>query len=438
MIAGFGAWVAIFRRTDDALHPLGIFLSLWLVVFGFAHFDVPRTFDEPYYADPFGPVTYLVVFAAAFTFSAGFWLADPGLERVDRDRIGERFRTATAWNNLAAITLLFWIAASVMTVVQVARVGEIPLFSPRIDQLRQTFKIPLLSYIWDLHYAVALFGTMLAVHARRSRVRWGWILLGVSSVVQLSFAGVRASPMTALAWAGIYLFYRLPRVKLRHLAISAVIAVSVFTVIEQFRRTMYESNPALVNPRLDLSAGATLWAHTAASFKNVQFTLRNVESPLYMGATSYDLPKTLVPDLRGVSDEISYIYGTHNTPTFLAFLWFDFGWGGILLMPGVYGALTAVVYRRFRRRPNLFWLVVYIDFLLAVALAFRTHRFFGNALIWFGGIALLVQFLAARSTDPGHDTRTAETGDPDVDPNPEGDEGRGRPDPFPIGAGSPS
>ncbi len=390
------AYVAIFRRTDDALHPLGIFVLLWFGIFGFAHFNVPRTFDEPYYAESFGILTYGVVIAAGLIFCFGFWLADPGLERVDRDAIAMRFRTGTSWENLRGITVVLWIIATIMTVVQVARIGEIPLFSPRIDELRQVFKMSLLGYVWDLHYAVALFGTMLAVHARRNLARLAWIALGLSSVFQLAFAGVRVSPMTALAWAGVYLFYRLPRVRIRHLMTAALVALSVFTVIEQFRRTMYDSNPALLNPRLDLSAPATAWAHTAASFKNLQFTLERGDPPLHMGLTSYDLPKTINPAARYVDDEISYMYGTHNTPTFLSFLFYDFGWGGMLIVPGVYGAMVAFVYRMFRRKTNIFWLVVYIDFLLAVALSFRTHRFLGNPLIFFGGVALGVLFLSGR------------------------------------------
>lgn len=403
-----GGYLAIFRRTDDALHPLAIFVLLWFGIFGFAHFNVPRTFDEPYYADPFGILTYSVVIGAGLLFILGFWLADPGLERVDRTAIAERFRTETAWPNLRWITVLLWAAATIMTVVQVSLVGEIPLFSPRIDELRQIFKLSLLGYVWDLHYAVALFGTMLAVHARTRAARMGWILLGLSSVIQLAFAGVRVSPMTALAWAGVYLFYRLPKVRVRHLLTAALVAISVFTVIEQFRRNMYDSNPALVNPRLDLSASATAWAHTAASFKNLQYTLERGDPPLHMGLTSYDLPKTINPAARYVDDEISYVFGTHNTPTFLSFLFYDFGWGGMLIVPAIYGAMVAFVYRMFRRRTNIFWLVVYIDFLLAVALAFRTHRFLGNSLIWFGGVALLVLVLSGRGGDPWSEADSVE------------------------------
>ncbi len=393
-LGGLTYWL-LYQRTRDALHPLALFAGIWLAVFGFAHFNVARSYDEPYYAEPFGLLTYLVVFAALVSFAFGFWLVDPEGERLDREGLNRRLGGSLDWSRLALVTVALFAAASAMTAFQIARLGEIPLFSPRIDQLRTEFKLPLLGYVYDLHYAVALFGTMLAV--RRDGVRrWAWGAVVLASVLQLAFAGVRVSPMTALAWSGIYLLYWLPRVKVRHMVAGLALALTVFTVIEQYRRTMYEYNPALVNPRLDLSAPATAWAHTAAGFKNVQYTLRRVHPPLHMGLTSYDLPKTVYPAARDVNDEISYIYGTHNTPTFLSFLYFDFGWAGLLIMPGVYGALTAFVYGAFRRRTNLFWLVVYIDFLLAAVLAFRTHRYLGNQLIWFGGVALAVYLVTAR------------------------------------------
>ena len=67
-----------------------------------------------------------------------------------------------------------------------------------------------------------------------------------------------------------------------------------------------------------------------------------------------------------------------------------------------------------------------IDFLLAVTLAFRTHRFLGNPLIWFGGVALLVQFFAGRGgyVEPVHDVPTDGPGGPD----PEASE----PEPAPV------
>jgi hypothetical protein len=389
----------LFRRTGDALHPLGVFTGLWLGIFGFAHFNVPRTYDEPYYAQPFTAVTYVVVLGSLAAFALGFWLLDPGTDRLDRSLLRFRMRAGIAWGRLKALTLGLFAAASLMTAYFVQRAGEIPLFSPRIDDLRLIFKLPLLGYVYDLHYAVALFATMIALHVRGRARAAAWLAMAAASVAQLMFAGVRVSPMTAMAWAFIYVFYQGARVKLRHVVAAVAAAVVVFGVIESYRRTMYVVNPALVNPRLDLGPAATVWAHTAASFKNLQFTLQRGASPLNMGLNSYDLPKTLAPSARAVDDQLSYMYGTHNTPTYLSILYFDFGVGGLLAMPLVYGALVAFVYARFRSRANIFWLVVYIDFLLAVVLAFRTHRFLGNSLIWFGAVGLAAQLMAGRSVE---------------------------------------
>jgi hypothetical protein len=405
-------WV-ILRRTDDALHPLGVFAGLWLGIFGFAHFSVPRTFDEPYYAEPFTATTYLVVLGALAMFALGFWLLDPGADRLDRSLLRFRMSEGISWPRLRAVTLGLFAAASLMTAYFVQRAGEIPLFSPRIDDLRLVFKLPLLGYVYDLHYAVALFATMIALRAHGWGQRAFWLVVAAASVLQLMFAGVRVSPLTAMAWAFIYMFYQGTRVRMRHLVIAAVAVGVVFGVIEGYRRTMYVVNPALVNPRLDLGPAATVWAHTAASFKNLQFTLQRGASPLNMGLNSYDLPKTLDPSARVVDDQLSYMYGTHNTPTFLSILYFDFGLGGLVVMPLVYGALAAFVYRKFRSRANIFWLVVYIDFLLAVVLAFRTHRFLGNSLIWFGGLAVVVQLVAGQSLEGR--TPEGDEGGSDVD-----------------------
>ncbi|MEQ8330600.1 MAG: O-antigen polymerase [Longimicrobiales bacterium] len=409
-VLGISAYALLYRRTDDALHPLAIFAGFWLLIFGFAHLDVARSYDEPYYADPFGVLTYAVVLGALLSFAFGFWLADPGMQRLDRRKIGWRLEHGVAWPRLRALTLGLFVVASLMTAYFVQQAGEIPLFSPRIDTLRTQFKLPLLGYVYDLHYAVALFSAMLVVHSKSRAQKLLWGGLAGLSVFQLMFGGVRVSPMTALAWIIVFLFYRPTRVRVRHMVLAGVVAVTVFTVIEDFRRTMYEVNPSLVNPRIDLSAPATAWAHTAASFKNLQFTLERGVSPLNMGLNSYDLPKTFLPEARTVDDQISYMYGTHNTPTFLSFLYFDFGVGGLLVMPLVYGAMVGFVYRRFRTGANLFWLIVYIDFLLAVVLAFRTHRFLGNALIWFMGIAVLSQLAAGRGVEGGPPPDEADEG----------------------------
>ncbi len=392
-LAGYGV---LARRTRDAFHPLALFLLGWLGVFAFAHLDVPTTYDEPYYALPFGVHTYFAVLTAGMAFAIGFFLADPNMAPLDRERIWKGLRSSANAERLAAVTLGLFAIATATTAYFIWTAGEIPLFSPRINELRRTFKLRYFGYLYDLHYASALFSAMLAAWSRTRRARWGWTMLALTSALLLMSGGVRVSPLTALAWIFIFLALRPGRPHARQVVAAVVIFATVFGVIEQYRRSQYRLDPDLLNPRLDLSVPATLWAHSAASFKNLQLTIDQVTSPLHMGLTSYDLPKTVNPAARRVDQQINALYGTHNTPTFLGFLYFDFGWGGILLMPAIYGALTALVYRRFRAGPRIFWLVVYIDFLLAAALAFRTHRFFGNNLLYFALVAAAVELLAGR------------------------------------------
>ena len=396
-LAGYGV---LARRTGDLLHPLALFVLGWLGVFAFAHLDVPRTYDEPYYALPFGLKTYLAVFGGGVAFAAGFALSDGRFEGMNRDRIWAGLRASVDHSRLGLVTLLLFGVATAMTAYFVVVAGEIPLLSPRINELRQTFKLRYLGYLYDLHYGAALFAAMLAAWSRTRAGRWGWSLLALASVLQLMSGGVRVSPLTALAWIFVFLALRPGRQRRRRVLVGVAIFALVFGVIEQFRRTQFRLNPELLNPRLDRSAAATVWAHSAASFKNLQLTIEQVTSPLHGGLTSYDLPKTLHPAARVVDEQINALYGTHNTPTFLGFLYFDFGWGGLLILPGLYGAVTALVYRRFQARPSVFWLIVYIEFLLAVTLAFRTHRFFGNYLLYFGLIAIGVELLAGRRSLP--------------------------------------
>ena len=99
-------------------------------------------------------------------------------------------------------------------------------------------------------------------------------------------------------------------------------------------------------------------------------------------------------------------------------------------MPLLYGAMVAFVYRKFRSRANIFWLIVYIDFLLAVVLAFRTHRFLGNNLIWFGGVAVLVQLLAGKSLEGRSPEEEEEQAVEESEHEPDGSA------PAPAGSGS--
>lgn len=414
MAVGALAWVAVVRRTGDILHPLGLMLLFWLAVFGFAHWNVAATYDEPYYALQFDLTTYVVVLGSMATFAAGYWLVDPELPRLDGAGLAARLRGSVRTAPLRAVTVAAFLIASATTVYFYRLVGEIPLFSPRVDELRQIWKRPLIGYLYDLHYAVALFGTILVDRARTGRERGLWAGVALASVVQLAFGAVRVSPLTGIVWAAVYIFYRrVGRVRLRHLALLALLVLGVSSLVEYYRRTPLRLNPELANARLDLSLPATVWGHTGASFKNLQLSLEKHVPFLSLGSMSLDLAKTLDPALRARDEEMSYRYGVHNTTTYLVPLYMDFGWFGLLLMPGVYGALTALVYRRFRDRTGIFWLIVYIDFLMAVVLAFRTHRFLGNSLIFFGAVGLLAQFVAG-----GAEERPAE--DWDELPLPEG------------------
>jgi hypothetical protein len=395
MAGGVAGWWLIVRRSGDMLHPLGLMLLFWFVVFGFAHWNVPVTYDEPYYALPFELRTYAVVIASGIVFALGYLLIDPRLPRLDGDGLASRLKGSVRVSPLRGVTLVAFLLASATTVYFYRLAGEIPLFSPRVDELRQIWKRPLIGYVYDLHYVVALFGTILVDRSRTARERALWGGMALASIVQLAFGAVRISPLTGIVWASVYIFYRRAgRVRLRQLALLAIVVFGVSSLIEYYRRTPLRLNPDLANPRLDLGLAATVWGHTGASFKNLQLSLEKHVPFLSMGTTSYDVAKTLDPNLRARDEEISYRYGVHNTTTYLIPLYMDFGWFGLLVMPGVYGALTALVYRQFRDRTGLLWLIVYIDFLIAVVLAFRTHRFFGNSLIFFGAVGLLTQIVA--------------------------------------------
>jgi len=398
-VLAFAGYSVIARRTGDVFHPLAVFVGGWWGVFAFAHLGVPRTYDEPYYALPFGVPTYVAVTLGGLAFIAGYLLIDPKLKALDRVRFWRDLRGSVRLDRLSVVTIVFFAIATATTAYFVVRVGEIPLLSPRINELRRIFKVNYLGYLFDLHYAVALFAAALAVWSERRSTRWFWVVVAVASTALLMTGGVRMSPMTALAWVFVFLAFRPGRARLRQLGVALALSAVMFGVIEGYRRTTYRLDPNRMNPRLDLSAAATLWGHSAASYKNLQVTIQR-GSPLHMGITSYDLPKTFHPASREVDAELATLYGTHNTPTFLGFLYFDFGWGGMLLLPALYGALTALVYRRLKRDPRLFWLLVYMDFILAVALAFRTHRFLGNQLIFFMIVGLAVELLVGRKTRP--------------------------------------
>ena len=400
MVAGLVAWWAIVRRTGDILHPLGLMLLFWFLVFGYGHWDIPVTYDEPYYALPFDLLAYAVVVGSVTMFVFGYWLVDPDLPMADQEGLAARLRGAVRVPPLRVLTLVFFALASATTFYFIQLLGEIPLFSPRVDELRQVWKRPLIGYVYDLHYVVALFGTILADRANTTRERVFWGLLVIASIGQLAFGAVRLSPLTGVVWAAVYIFYRgAGRVQLRHLAALGLVIIGLSSMIEYYRRTPIRLNPEIANPRLDLGLAATIWGHTGASFKNLQLSLEKHVPFLGMGATSYDLAKTLDPVLRMRDEEISYRYGVHNTTTYLIPLYMDFGVFGLFVMPGMYGALTALVYRKFRERTGIFWLIVYIDFLLAVVLAFRTHKFFGNTLLFFGAVALLTQIVAGQGGD---------------------------------------
>jgi len=435
LVLGLAGYAFLARRTGDLIHPLALFWVSWLGVFAFAHYNVPRSYDEPYYQEPFGIVAYAVVCLGLLSFAAGFLLVSPKLRPPSpEERAGweDRLRAAIHPGRFGLLTLALFVVATATTAYFIIRMGEVPLFSPRVNELRLEFKLPLWGYLYDLHFTVALFAAMLSAWSRGGR-RLAWGLLALVSTLLLMSGGVRVSPLTAMFWVVVFLTYRPGRVRIRRVAVAAITGILVFGVIEQSRRAMIRIDPNLANPRLDLSAPATIWAHSAASFKNLQYTLERV-SPLYMGLTSYDLPKTINPAARAVDDEFSYRYGTHNTPTFMAFLYFDFGWGGMLLIPALYGACTAFVYGRFRRKPSLFWTIVYIDFLLATVLAFRTHRYFGNSLIFFAGVALLAQWWVRSGmrvvTGPG--SRAPDAASPDAAfPTSEPPDGAAVPTPVP-------
>lgn len=391
----FGALVAAWRIASaarDPIHPLAVFSAAWIGVYGFAHLRLSETYDEPYYADPFGLQTYVVVFLVLASFVGGYALAARRMTTPDRGANRTRLRKLAEAPGLAWAALAVFAVATITTwwFVQVA--GEIPLFSPAVNTLRRTFQLPYLGYFYNLHILAATLCVMLIMKPGSLAIRLFWFALAAASVVMLMFGGVRVAALAALAWAGVYVAYATSLRRRRAATLLAVLGLAVFVVVEAARRREFQENPELQNPRVDTSVLATAWAHTGASFKNLQLTVEQ-DSPLTMGLNSFDLLRTLIPETRNVGDELSHLYGTHNTPTFLGFLYFDFGLAGALLMPGLYGALVAVAYNRFLAKGNLFWLVVYIDFFLAVLLAFRTHRFLGNNLIFFAGAAYAIQLV---------------------------------------------
>src|SRR3954471_7112844 len=90
MVVGLLAWWGVVRRTGDLLHPLGLMLLFWFLVFGFGHWDVAVTYDEPYYALHFELRTYVVAIASIAIFAFGYWLVDPEMPMTDKDALAAR------------------------------------------------------------------------------------------------------------------------------------------------------------------------------------------------------------------------------------------------------------------------------------------------------------------------------------------------------------
>ncbi len=377
--------VSCFRRGADVLSPARVFGFVWALSFGLADLKFSMFQSE------WSLYGWAVLLLGVLGFLAGIYVAyaryaDTPLLRISdvRSQLQESVRASIDPDKFFWVLTGLFVVYLVAYSIEVAVMGNVPMFSSNPERLRVTFGV------FGVHlFVTAMLSIMIfAVEYMLFLPRRGGRTIG-ALVILLATAGtffLLLQRYSFTFWALVTLaltYYGSRKIRLRTLALAAAAFIGVLVLIQNVRTAIYVEHYLYVMSRMKFPREYAALTEPYMYFvMNLENVARGVEKldHYYYGLFTFDWVVAL-SGLKHWLDEyfavvrLPFLNSGYNTYAFQWWAYYDFGPVGVGAIGLLFGLVTGFSYYRLRTRPTIGGVSMYAIWFVFMMTSFRENLF---------------------------------------------------------------
>ena len=381
---------------DDCFSPIGLMCFFWYWAVGLASLNI-----SPVYQTKWSPQTWLVIVLSPVLFAAGsiFML---------RYEINP---TEWSFNNeeviVRRIILLTWIVSASVFLLQISNVAiksDLSVFLTEPFRARELFWIHGLGYLYTLNFLNFLLCIGFILRYGLEPMIVGILLF---SSFTLPFHLVKT--LIIMFTFGSFIlsnYLRDDRYNMKQLLLFSLLPLIIFILYSLF--TNAKTTEFIASGEVNFPSSLIIflrpYLYIATNFANFQAALHdpNIKHTYGLRTIHPLLKATYISDFFNLDirfREQRAVFGPGlNQNTYLGALYYDFGWGGVIIGPVLYGALTSYIYKIARQSEQIAAYAAYsiIAFMTAFSFFFN---YFIKFYSWFFLITLLLIYFSVSNGD---------------------------------------
>jgi oligosaccharide repeat unit polymerase len=376
-LIGIGIYILLINYMvyNDLFTPIGIMGPIWFITIGVANLQLSS------YQKAWDVTTWIILLGSITIFLIGCLTAAAISTRLTIGNTNSKLQEFSARYEPRKIRYMIYylfICSLIAYLVQVLKLGYIPIFGNDLIQAYLDFPEP----IWYYLMVPSMFVCILAYlyvklyKPRRKLFYYCIILMSLGMLIS-----TLSRVFVLFVIVGLLLvknYYGKSAITIKQLSIVLLITLLFFIVIGNIRTSGIENNIiGLAQLQISPSLSFLAWPYysLALNIENLRILVNNLDH-YYYGAKTF-FPILFFARVYKYIDYEQYIIPEKisTTSTYLADFYTDFGIIGTILIPYILGILSTVLYYRLKLRPTLTNLLLYSIFVFALLFSFLLNFF---------------------------------------------------------------
>lgn len=370
-----------FRKGRDLFSPGKVFLIVWsasiiLAEFKFSGFQ--HTWSVYSWMVLFiGLVSFLLGTYAAYTL-----FADKKIKSVLNVR-SELIRKSENENLKLFYTILILFAVYIFSyILEVMIIGNVPIFSRRMDEARSEYGVFGLHLIVNFQIAIMFLNIEYMILFKGSRIH-RIINILVFIITLLTFA-LLLQRFNFFIWGVMtltFLYYASNKLRFRNILIIAAVFFGFLYAIQSIRVSQYVEAFIYVTSKMKFSKDYAIFSepymYITMNLENMARAVDRLEF-FSFGSLTGDWILALTGIKRWVLELFNinarpFLVSGYNTFPFLWNYYSDFGVTGVFIFPLLTGFFISVIYYIMRITGEVKWIVFYANAIVLIVISFFTN-----------------------------------------------------------------
>lgn len=369
---------------NDIFNPVGIFTISWILLIGISRFKLS------YFQNDWSSLAWVIMLGSFISFLCGYYLNNIYIFKTKKKFNYKNINV----NRLLFIIYFLLLLSCISLFIEFKVLGYLPIFSKNPLAYKEF-------YYKFFHYFVVLVGiipplTILYKACNGKQKVWYInIICIIISILIVSRQLIIFQVTTSI----IVYNYSIKKIKRNHVIIATIIGIIVFSMGSILRQQDKNYMVSVSNfKNYELESIAQPYMYFTMGFDNINNLVNN--------SVTFENGKIFMKAIEvftgvkvNINDTTQYLVSKNFTaPTYLYFLYIDWGIYGTLIIPFCIGIIINLIYKQiYRNREVNFNIIIYSLLLYSLIFSFFVNWFYNTTMIFYVIVLIIIKIFIEKS-----------------------------------------